>query len=166
MSQYTTEVMEAELIESGGRIDSEQAAKKPVKCFIVQSIVYSDGVTTTLFYELCQVGRKKNQKVLYRKANDFLSRVELVLPYCATQIKDFCETVDDDNRVIDMQESERIAEMEITLWSDAYCQKKYTEIVKGDRGSPQKSIVSQVEFIDSLKQQVGSAGSDLVKLLN
>lgn len=162
--EVTVPRVEAELIEEGETIASEKVTK-PTRVFMVKSELYCDSITTNLFYEFCQIGRKKNQKVLYRNVDDFIARVKLVLPYSGERIENYCRALAKDNQVIDTQEASRIGEMTVTLWSDNYLQKGFTELIKGERGSPVKSALEAQDFCDSMKAQIGSGASNLVKLL-
>lgn len=158
-------LVEAELIEEGSKIHEERAQTKPVKVFVIKAELADDGVFTTMFYELCQVGRKKNQKVLYRGVNEYIDRMKEVLPYCGETLEDFCQHLAVDNQVIDVQESKRIGEINITVWSDSYIQKQYVELVQADRGAPVKSVVEGSDFTYAMRQLVGSGATDALKLL-
>jgi hypothetical protein len=158
-------VSEVELIENGVSIDTEKV-KKPTKVFLVKSELADDGVFTTMFYEFCQIGRKKQQKVLYRSVDEYISRIKDLLPYCGDQLEEYLKHLANDNQVIDSEGAKRIGEMNITVWSDAYIQKQFIEVCQSDRGAPTKSVVELFDFKQAMEAQVGSGAESALKLLS
>ena len=56
--------------------------------------------------------------------------------------------------------------MDVTVWSDGFIDSDCQEIVHSEgRGAPKKWRLPNDEFAMSMQQQIGSVGSDLVKLL-
>ena len=159
-------VSEAELIEGGVAIATEKV-KKPVKTHNILIDVWDDGCLSPLFVEYATIGRRKNQKIIHQSAESFLKSIKAQLPQAHDELKEFIETIEAEMGIEDAEECNKIGLIEVTIWNDSGIEKSFTEIVRGvGRGAPQKWRQEFTDFQSAMKQQVGSAISDVTRLLN
>lgn len=156
---------EAEMIEGGIAIATEKV-KKAVKTFGVAVDVWDDGTLSPLFVEYANIGRRKNQKIIHQSSESFLKAIKQQLPTVHDELKEFVETIEPEMGIEDAEECQKIGLMELTIYNDAFVDKEFQEIVRGNgRGAPRKWRQEFSDFQHAMSQQIGSAVSDVTKLI-
>jgi hypothetical protein len=157
--------VEAEMIEGGVAIATEKV-KKPVKTHSVLVDVWDDGTLSPLFVEFANIGRRKNQKIIHQSAESFLKSIKAELPQAHDELEQFVETIEPEMGIEDAEECNKIGLMELTVWSDGGIEKEFQEIVRGTgRGAPKKWRQEFPDFQHAMGQQIGTAVTDVTKLL-
>lgn len=148
------------------KLEERKEKIKPKKLFSVVVNIYDDGVLSGYGVEYRNVGRLKNQKLIFPAKDEFLSTVRSILPSAVKTIEPVLQAVYGDIDCEDTDGCEKVAKTVVDIYSDGFIDCDFSEIIKGSRGAPKNWRLSPHEFLRTVEGRLGKLGESFRPLLN
>jgi len=146
-------------------IEKRKEKVKPTKLFSIIAVIYDDGTTAGYGVEYKDMGRLKNQKLIFPCRDECLSSIRSIIPSAIPPIEELVNLIYDDLKYTDSG-NEKTASINIDIYSDGFITTDFGEYIKGARGPAKCWRLTPVDFIGTVKARLGNLSDYFKPLLN
>ncbi len=147
-------------------VEERKEKVKPTKLFTITAFVFDDGLISGYAMEYRNMGRLKNQKLIFPAKEEAISSIRSIIPSAYPIVEKLIDTIYADIGVEDSEGSEKFGKTTVDIYSDGFVDCDFAEILKGSRGAPKAWRLPAHDFVRSIENRLGRLGETFKPLLN
>jgi hypothetical protein len=151
---------------SNDAVEERQEKIKPTKLFSIVAFVFDDGVISGYGTEFRNMGRLKNQKLIFPAKEELISSIRSIVPSTYPVVESLIDGIYADIGIEDNEGNEKFGKVTVDIYSDGFVDCDFSEIVKGPRGAPKAWRLPANDFISAISNRVGRLSEKFQPLLN
>jgi hypothetical protein len=148
------------------KVEERKEKVKPTKLFTITTFVYDDGVLSGYGTEYRNMGRLKNQKLIFPGKEELVSSIRSMIPSAFPTVEPLIDAIYADVGIEDSEGSEKFGKATIDIYSDGFIDCDFSEIIKGSRGAPKAWRLPARDFVSAIANRLGRLGDTFKPLLN